>query len=159
MEKISFQDFQDCLTEGAVRTVQIIYIAIASGATFFLAVVLFLYDKNLPSSPETAQAVQDLASLTMIHGAALIAALWLSGFLYRRAFAEKQALAVAGRAGTASGIGPDGALAVIRTARIIKLAVIEGPAFFGLVICFLGVTGGVIYREPLYWVNLVSYGV
>lgn len=162
MNTTGFHEFRQSLNDSAVRTLQIVHAAIGMGATLFLAVVLFLYYRGLPSGPETAQTAPDLMTMTLIHGVMLAVCVWLSGFLYSRAFAEKQVRAYAGNGGSGEGtprLGPGDILMIIKNARIIKLAVLEGPAFFGLAICFMGVTGGAIYREPYYWINLASYGI
>jgi hypothetical protein len=44
----------------------------------------------------------------------------------------------------------------LRTAIIVRLAIMEGAAFFGLVVCVIGATGGALAAEPKYWVNLAS---
>lgn len=50
-----------------------------------------------------------------------------------------------------------GYLAAIRTAKIIRIAIIEAAVFFGLVTCFMAVTSRVLYQNPYYWANALSY--
>jgi hypothetical protein len=45
---------------------------------------------------------------------------------------------------------------LIQQATMLRLALLEGAALFGLVVCVIGVLGGVLHRYPLYWVNSVS---
>jgi len=47
-------------------------------------------------------------------------------------------------------------VSAIRAAWILRLALQEGPAVFGLVICVLAVTGGQMAEQPLYWLNGMS---
>ena len=50
-------------------------------------------------------------------------------------------------------------LVLIKTGIIVRIVSLEGVAFFGLVTCLLGATGGVLNEYPKYWVNLFSFVV
>ena len=41
----------------------------------------------------------------------------------------------------------------MRQAEIVRLALWEGPATLGLVVCFLGALSGDLAAQPLYWLN------
>ena len=73
-------------------------------------------------------------------------------FLYRmRLKAEAQPLIEKGvDAGFEAFIGG------YRSAHVLALALCEGPALFGVVICFLSVQFGVIGENPLLWANSLT---
>jgi hypothetical protein len=43
-----------------------------------------------------------------------------------------------------------------RTTVIMRLALMEGSALFGLAVCMIGATNGVLRAVPEYWINLLS---
>ena len=47
-------------------------------------------------------------------------------------------------------------LALVSMASIIRLAMMEAPALFGIVICLLAVFGEGLDDQPVYWLNLAS---
>jgi len=51
---------------------------------------------------------------------------------------------------------PERCFFMIRGAIIVRLAMFEGVAFFGLVICLLGIIQGVLQLHTGYWVNAFS---
>lgn len=51
---------------------------------------------------------------------------------------------------------PQRCIGLIRTAMIIRLALYEGIALFGLVACLLAVVENVVQVYPVYWLNLLS---
>jgi hypothetical protein len=59
-----------------------------------------------------------------------------------------------------SGLNPanpaDRCLLVILGATVLRLAMLEGAALLGLVICLLGAVSGEIYARPIYWLNATS---
>jgi hypothetical protein len=44
-------------------------------------------------------------------------------------------------------------VSVIRTTMILRCALIEGAAYFGLAVLTLSITDGVVYSEPVYLAN------
>jgi hypothetical protein len=47
-------------------------------------------------------------------------------------------------------------LICVRTASIIRLAIMESAAFFGLVVCFIAVSDSIMRENPFYWINAIS---
>ena len=47
-------------------------------------------------------------------------------------------------------------MVILRTAYILRLAMLEFVAFFGIMVCFLGVISGTLSDYPIYWINLFS---
>jgi hypothetical protein len=50
----------------------------------------------------------------------------------------------------------DRLLISLRIASVVRLAMIEGVAFFGLVVLFLAIQSGILQQAPLYWLNCCS---
>jgi len=50
----------------------------------------------------------------------------------------------------------DQVLNSLRIASVVRLAMIEGVAFFGLVVLFLAIQSGILQQVPLYWLNSCS---
>jgi hypothetical protein len=46
--------------------------------------------------------------------------------------------------------------AVIRSALILRVALLEGGAMFGLVVCLIAVMSGVMQTNLAYWINLIG---
>ena len=44
----------------------------------------------------------------------------------------------------------------IRAIIVVRLAMYESAAMFGLVVCLLGVLTGVIYQNAIYWLNAIT---
>ena len=160
LKKVTMPDIQAALTQSYLRVSQILYFSIILGATFFLAVIVFIFLQVPGNATADEQAVDFINRLSLVHGALFAAALFLSGFLYRRLLGEERIEAMMGR------MNPDDkgnyaycCLAVIRTAQIIRTAILEMAVFFGLVVCFMAVTNKVMYQYPYYWANAGSYAV
>jgi hypothetical protein len=159
MRKITITDVQQVLTPQTVKSFQVIYFGIASGATFLMGMILYLHFSGGESQMASESSVVMVNRLTMMHFALLVA-LPLSvplnsGFILfpkKRIGSMMKSMEAADNADVAASL-----VAVMRTAKIIEIAVIEGPAFFGMVICLMAVTNQVMSGHPLYWINTLSY--
>ncbi len=49
----------------------------------------------------------------------------------------------------------DGVMGKIRTAFIVRAAILEAAAMLGLVACVVSIFNGWLRQQPLYWVNLL----
>lgn len=141
-------EFKKILTPDAVRPLQLIHAALAMGVLSFGGVVLFMYFVTPPGDGENASVV---FQLSVVHGAMALACFPGSSILYSW-FLKKDS----GNSALSAARTPLGILGVIRTASILRIAAMEGAAFFGLVVTFLAVTGGVVRSQPLYWLNMLS---
>jgi len=136
------------MTDIDIRNLQIIYFAQILGASFFAAIVLYLYltysIQTTGPSPENIKLIQ---LLTLV----LIA---LSSIVYFSAdIIFKRILAIPS--------GPQLSTPVlfsrIRTAFVVRIALFEGAAFFSLAVLMLGVITGVIQHKPVYWLVAFPY--
>ncbi len=144
--------FEKAFTPAGLRAMAILQTALIAGPLVYVVPMLIVIQNTgveKPAEPDFSV----LTALSMIHVAALFAALFLGNFLFYRMFSpsrlagmeelgeEKLALVVAGH---------------LRSAVIVRLALLEGAAFLGIAVCVVGITRGVLDAEPLYYLNLGS---
>lgn len=163
MEKdkaMDFEAFQRALVPQRIRTWQIIYAALLAGATVFAGIVLLLYIQQPRAAAAEPADASFLRILTMVH-VAIAAGCYMAAFAVSRFFAGDKGLEFVQR--NAGGLTEDGGLQAslylqaVFTGAIIRAALMEGPALFGVIACLMGVTEGVIPQQPVYWLNLFSY--
>ena len=145
--------FENALTPRSLQVTRIIHLALMIGVwVYFLCVVViyFLY-QDLRAD---ADAVHMISMMTLIHLALLGGALVLGQLLFLRIFSPRGLPAAFSEADT----GTLAAQVVSRqhVAIVVRLAAMEGAAFFGLAICTLGAVNGTLQTAPLYWVNMLS---
>jgi hypothetical protein len=147
-QTLRFEDFHSPLTGAYLKTLQIFHFAMALGVLVFLFAVLFYFVFEGGGTPRAGN--DDLVLLLtiahVVYGFLAYPVAWfLHARLLRRAFTE-------GRSGGSA----MAVLGGLRTASIIRLAFLEGIAFFGLVVLFIAIQGGVLQTTPIYWLNLYS---
>jgi hypothetical protein len=157
MENVTLDEMKKALSVEAVRVFQIIYIAIFFGVTVFLGLVLCMYRSGSPFPSPADDALRQTNLFSLIHAGIFAAGLFISRFLYDMTLkpARTGAIMVDRRNEGLSGAAKY--VAVIRTAMIIRLALLEAPVFFGLVTLYMSSVNGVLYHKGVYWANLVSY--
>lgn len=156
--EITLEDFQRVLTPQNIKVLQIIFLALGLGVLIF-AIIAFAFYFILPQNEEPAD-VSVIRVLTIIHLLLFPVVFYISKQLYDQLFQghrfsqlpnDPAQLQQMSRLTLAENL-----LAIIRTTSIVRLAVWEALALFGLTICFLGSLQGVLPHYPLYWMNLIS---
>jgi len=147
----TLQDLYRAMTPAIVKSYQVFYFANALGVLIFFFVVLFLFLQSF-SNPATLvdpESENYVMMLTMLHLVVLAIAYLAATFVYRkmlaRAFSEEQ-----------RSVSAEAVLATMRLAGIVRLAVMEWAAFFGLVVLVVATQQWVLQLTPEYWVNLIS---
>lgn len=146
--QLSEHEFASKLTPEVVRTFQIIHGALMGGATMFLLVILMLHMQG--SSGGTSET-EVLDNLSMVHAVFALSAFGASKIIFEKMF-NQQTIINAPDPYTTS-------LNIIRSALLVRLAMMEGAAFFGLAVCIIAVTGGITQTEPVYFLNAASYAL
>ena len=139
-------DLQKALTPEYVRILQVIHIAIVTGALFFLMAVLFVSGVRGDGIPGDVEVVRLLSIVHLGFGLSVYGA---ATYLYESKF----------RISAHVQSGPQLAetfLGALRTASIIRLAMFECVAFFGLVVCLVAAQAGILKGNPEYWLNTLS---
>jgi len=140
-------DFQQAITGGYLKSLQVFYFALGIGVLIFLFVALFVF---IQSSAVVLAAEEELVGmLTVVHGIYAVLGYTVAAFLFRRMIARA-------RPEMGKVYGAEELLNVLRLASVIRLTVVEGVAFFGLVLLFIAAQAGVLYQYPVYWLNLFS---
>jgi len=147
--------FEAALTPGLLRSMAIMQAALVFGPVLYVIPVLVLFSARsvVPPGPDALYLVN---TLSIIHGAALLTAGSVGSFLFQRIFSSD-------RLATLPDADPEilASLAVgkLRSAMILRLALFEGAAFFGITVCILAMINGVLEAEPAYWLNLGSLAI
>ena len=148
---VTLQDLYHAMTPAIVKSYQVFYFANAIGVLIFFFVVLFLFLQSFsnPTIVADPAAEEYVMMLTMLHLTVLVLAYLMGTFVYRkmlgRAFSAEQ-----------RSLSAEAVLSNIRLAGIVRLAVMEWAAFFGLVVLVVATQQSVLQRVPEYWVNVIS---
>lgn len=147
---VGMAEFREALTPEAVRSTRIIQGAIGAGVLFFALGVFLLHTLNPPASaPPTPASILLVRILTVAHLVMAAAIYPLAHRIFTRTVSRE-------RLASSAGTGPAGALSLMRTGIITRLAMYEGVAFLGLIVCTVGVLQGVLGMHPVYWINAFS---
>ncbi len=144
---VTLMDFQVAITGGYLKSLQIFYFSLGIGVLVFFFVTLFVY---IQSSSLMLTANEKLVSmLSVVHVVYALLGYMVAAFLYERVIRRKQA---------ENGDVNDAELLLnaVRLASVVRLTVVEGVAFFGLVLLFITAQAGVLLQNPVYWLNLFS---
>ena len=146
-------EVQEGLRDQDLRITKIIHIATMAGPLVFLAVVIFL--KSMPQALEGIGASAGLGPdmgfvLLQVTGvvslACIVAAVVVPNFLLKPQILAKRLEAASSPVAHM--------VALHRTIDIIRLAILEGAALFGLVVLLLAVMGGYLDDNPVFWFGL-----
>lgn len=147
----TLQDLYQAMTPAIVKSYQVFYFGNAVGVLIFFFVVLFLFLQSFsnPSTPIGPEPERYVMMLTMLHVVVIVVAYLGATFVYRtmlqRAFSAGQ-----------RAVSAEAMLSSIRLAGIVRLAIMEWAAFFGLVVLVVATQQWVLQNAPEYWVNLIS---
>jgi F0F1-type ATP synthase membrane subunit c/vacuolar-type H+-ATPase subunit K len=146
IQKLSAGDIQKAFTPDFQRIMLIIHLAIATGAASFAGIIIFIYTTSAVSAAGT-QNDSTVGLLTKVHlGIAAVffpLAMCLFSMIIKNKLnknPEMDAMEF---------------LISVRTASIIRLAIMESAAFFGLVVCLMAVSDNIMRENPFYWINAV----
>ena len=125
------------LTAAAAQKLRVLCVGMSGGVLLLAAWVAWTYFSD--SVVTHANAARFINIMTMVAMGWTLAAIATGEVLWRRLVR-----------GIASPADADG---VVHTAFVLRLALREGAAILGLVVCFLGAGNGVLRAYPAYWVN------
>ena len=126
-----------------VRGLQVLTLAMVAGALLLLMVTVVLHATS--PAGELAAGEDDLSLFLILSGvnAVLFASAWTLGFGIYRFLTRDLA-----RAASAYELWSR-----LRSAAILRLALLEGSALFGVAVCLLGVVQGAATGRPWIWAN------
>ncbi len=157
LPQLQLSEFQRALTPQRLLVSKVIAFALFMGVTLFLGIVLFLYTRN-----EAAETPEDslLSLLSLAHGVSFVVFTFIANSMYRMFVTPK---GLNKPAEPPEGISPGEFTPELRCQMrifmgfVLRSAIMEGMAMFGVIICLLGVMEGQIHLQPVYWLNLLSY--
>lgn len=128
------QDFRTALTPAVLQQMMIIQGALPFGALLFAGVVAFLGSTAEPGIL-TEELRSTLTTMTAVAGMLTVVSITASRTVVDKIFASARTTPVTA----------EQAIGLMRTAMIIRLALLEGSSFFGLVILVIAATNGVLF--------------
>lgn len=163
LRQVTPAEFSAALDEGQVRILQMLQGAIGFGVFLFVVVVGYMAfgRGEIPGTPASGDSIFLIQIMTITHLVLAVGAYVGAGYIFNLQFSDANLEAAMTRTyRDARGVEITSAagrcISVIRTAMITRLAILEAPALFGLVVCLLGVFDGVLMQEPIYWINALS---
>ena len=159
--RVDEKDFQAVLHEGrSLQSLQIVQLAMASGVLILAGAVLVLHLTGASRSAAPALPERDLVwPLTLAHAAAALG-LWALALLIPALFLRPARLFRSGPSSVRPSSDIPGrerrCLDAFRGAFILRVALLEAPALFGLVLCLLASMSGRLEEQPAYWLNGLS---
>lgn len=158
--QVEHEAFMRALEKGTLRTLQIIHLAILMGIlTFGMIVAMFWFQKTEVSGTEAVSGTSVVGHLTVVH-IAIAVVCSAAGSLVFNILAGPKGIAMLDKNLISQNLSAEQKCArAIFTAMIFRLAIFEGAALFGLIVCLLGILGGELAEKPIYWINLVSPAV
>jgi hypothetical protein len=145
MGPINLNQSEEIVSPEALKVLQLVTLSMSLAVAGFMAVVVAVVGGVTPPPGAAADTLPDFLSL--LHLVLAAACYITAAMLFPRIL----------RTGGAAE-GPDPVLR-LRTAIIARLALMELPAMFGLMVCMLAGIRGMIAYDPVYWLNLLSAAV
>lgn len=143
-KSVTLEQFREQLTPENLKSFQIIPIAVAMGVVVFY-VVIFILGPGGESVPDMG-TVDQVRWMTIGHFALSVIASFVAPMLYFKTLSGNDQAPASGKE----------ILGRMRSAEIVRLAVYDGVAFIGAIICFLAMQNGVMAQQPLYWLNGIT---
>lgn len=150
VRKPAVDEFEELLTDDNVRSMQIMQAALGSGVLIFIVIVIAMYFSY--AAAEATGRADFVWILTLIHFVLSAVMIVLSFWLYKRRLTAEAVT----RSSESDSISAAACLDALRSAIIIRLGLLEGAAFCGLVVCIVAVMNGVMQENAVFWINLFS---
>jgi len=157
---ISRFELEEKITSREVKTLQIVNIWMVGSVIIFLAVILLLFYKN--SSDVASMSDNQYYSQILLISLIVIAILEYSLVYYLPKFqltTGKLKIRL-----SSVFYDPKGKiknepvftlLQIYRMLMIIRLAMLDGVAIFGLFVLYYAVSNNLIYSQPIYWISII----
>ncbi|MBM4169656.1 MAG: hypothetical protein FJ215_10970 [Ignavibacteria bacterium] len=152
---LPLEAFKAGLTSQHVMTQKIIHGALAAGPLVFLAVVLLIYSGSEPrlSTPDDAELLE---ILSLFHLLFFITTLVAGPLLARKRLGARLAETETPAEQPQTNSDVEAVVARIRESLIVRVALFEGAAFFGLAIIMIAAVSGALHALDWVWINGLS---
>ena len=161
LSEVSLFDFKKALDQASVRVFQIIFIGLTAGVVVF-SFVVFIVSLQNNNAMYNNEMIPLLNVISIINFVIAISSIMIGKFISDRQFSESTLqsavkLDYTDKQGSSLNLTPaQKCVSVIRTASLIRLATMEGAAFFGLITTMQVVQNGIGIIEPIYYANILS---
>ncbi|MEO5930515.1 MAG: hypothetical protein ABIR47_11330 [Candidatus Kapaibacterium sp.] len=159
LSEVDFHAVEEQLTPARVRVFQFVQVALGVGIMMFLVVILFFYGMGSEMVEHQTGAADMMASMTIVTGILSLIGLILGEVIYRASFSEKRlrryASAPLRDRGRVVDDPAEKIIMIVQKAGILRATIFNVAAFFGLTICIIGMTGGILFLRPDYFVNAI----
>ncbi|MEK7484681.1 MAG: hypothetical protein AABZ60_10170 [Planctomycetota bacterium] len=148
----SAEEFVEIVSK-RILSLQTISFGLVMSVVLFFALILaltFLQSPQIPSPQKQASQLSELKLFSMVN-AILLSSSFMMAFLLPHFSSQKRLLSL--RQYQDKEPLYESALQIFRASLILKLALLEGSALFGLVVCFLGSQAGTLQKTPVFWLN------
>lgn len=145
---ISRSEFEQTLSRQRQMSFSIVYVGLIMGIVTF-AVIAFSIPANVQNSDQGGRSI--LLLLSGVHGLMALTIYTIAPIIFQRQLSMERISASASSAPMSERI-----LGAIQTAHIIRMAMYEGTAMFGLVICLLTSLWGYSATDPELLLNGLS---
>lgn len=149
MQKMSSFEFQAKLNDQIVNTLRVLNIAFIMGVVFFAGVIIFIWS-SVQNSGILNTSGMSLSPI--INAVVFIVCLLLSSRIPVKML-ESVSSEITGE------LSFEKAIEKIRTSMIMRIALLECPAIFGLVITLLSIYNGSLEINKLYVLNMIPAAV
>jgi len=139
---VSRHEIREALDQETVRVLQVMQLALTMGVLLFTAFTVARAWLFPARGPGTSLAPAALRTLTTANAAVLLGAFAFGHLIFRSRLSFRSRNVAA-------------SVAALRAAILLRLALLEGAALFGVVVCFLA-TGSGPPADPRVWLNLAS---
>ncbi len=145
---ITAAEFRTALTPLAIRQMQILQVAMVLAPLIFLVGTLALSLLQKETRHVSAEIVPTMTIVNVVLVALSYAGAYLLPAIHYKP-ARIQSFILGGDAVSR----PDRCLILIRNAFILRFAMLEGAALFGVAVCLIAATTGTSDTVPEYWLN------
>jgi len=156
------QELRRALRDSAeLRILTILQLAMTAGVILFLLVVVVLHVAR-EAGPVDSTMARTAQILSVVHVATAVGCWGMAFFLYNALLRAGNRAAVDeprdehSDENTKTDSQARHSFLALRNATMVRLALLEAAAIFGLVVLLIAALCGVLGKQPLYWVNLVS---
>jgi hypothetical protein len=161
---LSTEEMRTALTPERVRVGMIIQAGLGLGGLFFFSAILFVAFLHNTAVANT-ESLGFLTTLTQVVLGLFVVFSSVQQFVYRSRFSAQQLEAAFtndfhDQQGNVIIATPaEKAISFIRTTMLIRTAMFEGPAFFGLAVLMMAAQNGLLLSDSWLWINTLPLAV
>lgn len=155
IDNLTREKIHNEVTSEIIKPLQIIVLALTTGVLIFLGITLFLYSLQVPPERVHPHNIESFYQFLLIFGIGVFG-LYLAFFFVSKNLNTKSKLESLLNSPNINYENTTQSLfGVFTMITIIKMAILEGAALFGLVILFSNINNDVVFATNDVWIGLV----